>query len=596
MAHIIQLSEEEIAKIAAGQVVERPAHIVKELLENSIDAHATIIDVYCEEAGQKLIRVIDNGCGMSKQDALLAFKRHATSKITALSDLNTIQSFGFRGEALPSIAAVSEVSIRTKSAHDSLGTHIKKDGFIETVHEISCNQGTDISVRDLFYTIPARKKFLKKPHTEWRHITHIFQALSLSYPHITMNLYHNNELIYQCTQTDTLAERVQKLWNTYNTTQFIAIETEKDGCTLEGIVSNYQQSIYHRNSMFCFVNKRWAKNYQLINAILTGYSNILPSNKYPIAILYLTINQAFIDINVHPRKEEIAFMQPRLITRFISETINTHLEKEVSKNLQKTTAFFSQNNPVYPMYSPPSSIEPLAFKKEHTHHPTITQDSLHTTAVTHYEFSGNEKKSMQQRIIPSAFSSGSLIGILHNSYILLHHENGLFMIDQHAAHERILYEKFKKYFGNVPTIALLFPYTLTLTQEEYTILQQHAEVLHDHGIIAEFQDNNRIYITAIPIHIKHIVCKDILSQIATWLLEHTYNYKELTHTTIHEKIHAQLACKAAVKAGDILSTEQVTALIENLSKTENKISCPHGRPTSWLLSTSTIEINFKRRS
>ena len=323
MQKIRQLSLHEAQKIAAGEVVERPANVVKELIENAIDAGATSISIYIEAAGQQLIRIVDNGCGMSVEDAHACFGHHATSKISTVGDLMSLTTFGFRGEALSSIAAVSLVNLLTKQESDESGIFIERHANNLVAEECRpCSVGTDIIIKDIFYNVPARKKFLKKQETEWRAIVHLFNAFCLDYPSIYFKLYSENKLIHNCPATTSSLLRVGQLWDQNDAQHILSLPLySHDGVTISGAVSNHQYYKYDRSYMYFFVNKRWVKNSHLVRAAVRGYANVIPADRYPVTSINIEIDTAQVDINIHPRKEEVQFLHPRRIENCITQAI-----------------------------------------------------------------------------------------------------------------------------------------------------------------------------------------------------------------------------------------------------------------------------------
>lgn len=335
MPKIKQLSSHEAQKIAAGEVVERPANIVKELVENSIDAGSTRISIYIEDGGKKLIRIVDNGYGMDAADAQICFDRHATSKITHVHELETINTFGFRGEALASIAAVSQITLITKEENNLEGTHItiEANNIINT-NFIACPTGTDIHINNLFFNVPARKKFLKTTQTEWRAIQLLFNAFCFDYPDIHFTLFSDGKQVLNCPATHTIKNRALQLWENTMHKHFLDISVNTE-ISVNGIISDHQQYRYDRSSIYFFVNKRWVKNHQLSSALLKGYDNVIPHGRYPIAAINITIPLHEVDINIHPRKEEVKFLHPRLVEQAIQNAIKTALERNTSHNLRK---------------------------------------------------------------------------------------------------------------------------------------------------------------------------------------------------------------------------------------------------------------------
>lgn len=611
MTKIKQLSPHEAQKIAAGEVVERPAHIIKELIENSIDAGASRITIYIEESGKKLIRIVDNGCGMNIHDAQLCFNRHATSKITRVEELESISTFGFRGEALASIAAVSSITLLTKEPQTLEGTKINiSANTITECEPSSCNTGTDITVNNLFFNIPARKKFLKTDQTEWRNILLLFNAFCLDYPHIHFTLFSENKQITNCPSTTTLKNRCLQLWDQQSNIHSIELQKQNyDECEIEGIISNHQHYRYDKNGIHFFVNQRWVKNQQLTNALLRGYANVIPESRYPIAAINITVPTDHVDINIHPRKEEVKFLYPKKIDQALQQAVKTALEKNLSTQIKKEVTFqTAHTNPIFSMQKSESSFKPFNFdnffeKKDST--PFFMQTFPINTSVANtptipekqinipIQASTTDNFESTQQV--KNFLHYEIIGQYKKTYLLLEKEDGLLLIDQHAAHERILYELFSTRFSDVATIQLLFPPIITLTTQEIEILTPHFDLFTSNGIIIEQCAHNQLIIQSLPVHLKDHSINDLLIMVIGWIIE----FKDIDETqfkkTLHEKLHAQMACKAAIKAGDTLSLEKIKQLLEDLDKTSNRFSCPHGRPTGWLISINEIEKKFRRK-
>ncbi len=626
MARIKQLSPHEAQKIAAGEVVERPANVVKELVENSIDAGATSIAIYIEDAGKKLVRIVDNGCGMSQEDAHLCFKHHATSKITSVNQLSSLATFGFRGEALSSIAAVSKIQLLTKEADASLGTRLILENLYTAQEEtVTCNTGTDLQIADLFYNVPARKKFLKTTDTEWRQITLLFNAFCLDYRDVHFSLYHNNALVHSCPPVLTIADRIAQLYDHTVASQLIPVEKKSGDITLEGVISAHTYGRYDRSAIVFLVNKRWVKNHTLSKALLKGYANVLPPDKYPLACLNITLDPAQVDINIHPRKEEVQFLHPRLVEQTIQAAVKEGLEQQLSKQLQKQVTICSAPNVPTSFRSP--ELQPTMYTEGWSKHPSIRQPTLSELQQTTQDEQGGRPfvVSDAEGAVPVRRSLGedgsnhfsnkfqennslilsppqnlksydfTIIGQLHKTYLIIEEKDGLMLIDQHAAHERILYEQFATRFAEVATIPLLFPPTITLTDHELAIVLAHNDVFTHNHIMLEQLGTNQIMVQAVPAHLKEINLQELVRYAIGTIEEHQKLEPELLHKKVHEKLHAQMACKAAVKAGDILTHTQMHQLVTDLQTVNNRVTCPHGRPTTWNISLYEIEKKFKRK-
>jgi DNA mismatch repair protein MutL len=606
MARIKQLSSQEIQKIAAGEVVERPANIVKELIENALDAGATTITIYINDAGKSLIRIVDNGCGMSKEDAQFCFAHHATSKITGIADLATLNTFGFRGEALSSIAAVSKITLITKEKDAATATKVTlEQGIIITHEDISGNTGTDMQVADLFYNVPARKKFLKTNDTEWRQILLLFQALCLDYQQVHFKLFSQGTLFLNCPATTNLQERIAQIWDHTVAQQTIPINADHETFKVTGIISNHTYSRYDRSTLFFLVNNRWVKNYGLSKALLKGYLNVLPPDKFPLACIAITIDPSLIDVNIHPRKEEIQFLNPRIIENAIHDAAKQALENNLSKQLNKTVHFKGEeiSSPIQPFET--------RFQRSSGRTEESAQFISNITPIIATDY-GDQKVSSQNRS-PNTYKATPLplvlrsiedasrriectiIGQFHKTYILIEQENSLYIIDQHAAHERILYEELAHRFENVATIQLMFPPIINLTPDELRLIEAHQKLFVQNNIMIETIGANQIMIQAVPAYLKEIAFEELIRQALGWIIEHNKLDAQELYKKVNEKLHAQMACKAAVKAGDVLTPSQMQQLLHDLQKTPNRFTCPHGRPTGWDISLYEIEKKFKRK-
>lgn len=612
MTKIKKLSDIEAKKIAAGEVVERPINVVKELIENSLDSGAEKITIYLEDGGKKLIRVVDDGCGMSAEDALICFDHHATSKITRVEDLSSLQSFGFRGEALSSISSVSNIELITKEETAEAGTFIKMSGGkYVSQEEIATADGTDISVKDLFFNLPARKKFLKKTETEWKQIVHLFQALCLGYDQVHFVLYHEGKQVYNIPVTDNLMSRISRIFDHNLAENLIPVKGERPDIGLEmyGLASNHQIFRYNKNQIFIFVNSRWVKNIQLSRAITKGYLNVLPDGKFPVAFLFIEISPDEVDINVHPRKEEVSFASSRKVENCIQQAIKYALEVNLSKQLKKDVSIDQVQFPEEKQFAVSGKTPNLFTPAHHTDMdlgtdffeepaPTPLAKSLSAPkhSISFDDLAEEKTEDFQQKQVLSMGMNRDydLIGQYKKTYILLEKEEGLIFIDQHAAHERVLYEVFANKFEDVATIKLIFPAVIDLTSLEMNIVAEYFELLKLHGIQAEVFGPDKVAIQSVPVYLKNVDFSDLLKTMCAWIIDSKDIAPKDLQKTLTEKLRAQMACKAAVKAGDLLTDEQMTNLLDELNKSSNRFACPHGRPTSWTLNISDLEKKFKR--
>lgn len=620
---IRHLKLDQAHKIAAGEVVERPANIVKELIENSIDAGATSITLFIEDGGKELIRIIDNGCGMSPEDARICFDKHATSKIQSIDELESITTFGFRGEALASVAAIARVTLITKEegTHEGIKLTVTNSA-ITSEQSIAAPTGTDISVADLFYNVPARKKFLKKRETEWRHIHQLFQAFCLDYPHIHFKLFSDDKLIHNCPPTQHLANRLMQALELDATVQTIQIQGEREDhqLNISGVISDHQFMRFDRDCIFFFVNNRWIKNYELVRALLKGYLNVIPQGRYPFAAISISIDPKLVDINIHPRKEEVKFMHPQVVENLITMAVKEGLERQLSAQIKRDVKFAPAFEPAlrytsqgsalrangekailhnkeYEFKSIESNSLPFALSTESSlrSDSVYRRDELNSEDTNQISLASSQENTFSSNpVSPSKLEERSRVSQYNKTYILIEQESDLLFIDQHAAHERILYEEFRSNFENIATVSLMFPQLIDVSRADLQQLEPHLDFLNTHGIHIELFSENQFKITAIPVHLKNASIEELLKEMLACIAAHANtNVPELSKI-VHERVHAQMACKAAVKAGDTLSHEEMYKLIENLNKTSNRFSCPHGRPTSWTLQLDEIEKKFKR--
>ncbi len=619
MQKIKKLPPHEAQKIAAGEVVERPSNLLKELLENALDAGSTKISIHIKDGGKQLIRVVDNGCGMSPEDAKLCFEQHATSKITHVDQLQEILTFGFRGEALASIAAVGKTTLITKEKDAEFGTKLQVEQNKTLQHEaVSAVDGTDISVKDIFYNLPARQKFLKKRETEWRQIQQLFYAICLAHIHIDFKLYSEDKLLHNCPPAQDLAQRWQQLFDHQKAQQMINAQHSTSYVSMQGLISDHQLQRYDRNNIYLFVNNRWVKDNALTRAFIRGYQNVLPPMRYPAGCLFITIDTQEVDINIHPRKEEVQFLHPRRVEREIKSCITQALEQQLSSQLQKSVTI-KKDTPFEPasfgapqqVHAQPAqnSFTPFNFDSflntpaftasadaeiRKAEHATDMQDTATPEKNKTIDEIENITSEKQRVVAPSAQQHYELIGQYKKTYLLLEQEDGLFLLDQHAAHERILYEEFVAQHGNIAKVALLFPQIITFAKDEVNIIAQHTQLFAQYGIELEQFGDDSIKILATPVSLKNVALDEIIRQTVGWIGEFAHLGKEQFAQHMQKKLYADMACKAAVKAGDTLSTEQMQKLLIDLHNTNERFSCPHGRPTSWLLHHDEIKKKFKR--
>lgn len=611
MARIKQLSYHEAQKIAAGEVVERPANVVKELVENSLDAGSNSISIYIEDAGKKLIRIIDDGSGMDKEDAYMSIKHHATSKINSVNDLASISTFGFRGEALSTISAVSKVTLTTKEEVGTAGISLTiYDSAVQKESLTASNKGTDISVEELFYNVPVRKKFLKTKETEWRAIVQLFHAFCFSYLSVHFKLYHEGKLVYNCPATTELTTRLSQLFDANLVRNMLIFNQahERMRISISGALSNSHYTRYDRNHIFLFVNNRWIKNHKLVQAFIKGYKNSLQPNVYPVGFIFITIDPAYVDINIHPRKEEVQFLHPKIVEEYLKDAVEARLELHAIEKLGAAPQAVHKFSAVTSGQQTTITLEPLRISYNLQENTGSARQSVQESSdflnMLQENFGPSETTMHQQASIPTNIKEAAasaepqdtnytLLGQALKTYIVIETAAGITMIDQHAAHERIMYEQFKNNFTNIARAPLLFPQIITLSKEDVETLAPHLPLFEPLGLYIEPVSAQQLMIKETPLFLKNQPIDDIMHDMITCINQERITSSEL-RKLLQEKIQAQMSCKAAVKAGDVLSPESMHEIIKELLSCPNKTTCPHGRPTIWQLTEHEMKKKFKR--
>ncbi len=570
MDKIIQLNENISNMIAAGEVVERPLSVVKELIENSIDAHASQIDIYLEEAGMRLIRVADNGDGMSPNDCNLAFSRHATSKIKTKHDLFNISTLGFRGEALPSIASVSRVELISSEGTEGCIVKIN-GGEKENAKPTAAKKGTDISVKNLFYNTPARLKFIKSLNFELSIISDYVTKVALMRPEISFRLMNNNKVLMQTEGSDDLLKTISQVYGIKIAKEMKKVETSNYDYTVSGYISNPVVSRASKNYINIIVNDRVIRNYNISNAIIGGFGNKLPSDRFPITVLHIECDPLLIDVNVHPNKMQVKMTDERSLTVMIKKAIQEVLSETISiPSIEITTdkrEEFSFDD------------KPLVRPKQET----IYQDQLDLPMHVKEDV----EESLEEPSIQ--FPNLEYIGQFHLSYLLCQSEDGLYIIDQHAAAERVRYEHNLNFLSkeSVETMDLLTPFNLEFSTEEMIRLDEHMEDIKSRGLRLEKSGINSYFLRRVPLWFRHGMETEYAIELIQSVLEKRAN-KDI------DKLAAILACKRSIKANDSISRVEVDTLITDLKHCTNPFTCPHGRPTVIKYSKHEIERYFRR--
>lgn len=596
-------------QISAGEVVERPASVIKELLENSLDAGADEIRVEIEKGGKRLIRVSDNGCGMSQDDAFLALERHATSKINTSEDLFALHSFGFRGEALPSIAAVSRLTLQTREEEQVEGWSIYVEGgTVRRAEAAGLSRGTCIEVRDLFFNTPARRKFLRRDDTETSHIADVVSKLALAHPGVHMRLQNQGRTILEAYRHDTLEARIAAVLGRSLLKDLQAISHEGgDGLTLHGFIGSPDCTRSTTGHMYSYVNGRYIRDRVIQHAILDGYRNLLLKGRYPVVVLFLEIDPALVDVNVHPTKHEVRFRDQSLVHDFVSQAVRSSLrpaewlqvDRPAAEEPASIPSIVSVTDKTATPQVPDVQELPLA-----THHRERIQESLETYAGRSFQSTSLPVyHASPDRACPSEaqnssepggfFGSLQILGQYHNSYIICQDGDDLVLIDQHAAHERIGFEKLKEQWrsGAVERQQLLFPAVFEVDFREKDSLQQHLQDLLKFGFEIEPFGGNSFALQGVPALLKDVDGVELLRDVAAELGQHSASH--LIEDAV-DRLLILMACHGMVRANQALTRPEMLALLRELDLVDFKTHCPHGRPVMKRLVLAEIEKMFKR--
>lgn len=585
---IIKVMDELLAnKIAAGEVVERCASVVKELVENSIDAGSTEIKVLLKDAGTREIKVVDNGKGMDKDDAVLAFSRHATSKIDDEDDLYRLETLGFRGEALASIAAVSKVDLKTCSS--DIGTQvIINGGKILDVSLGDARRGTIITVSELFYNTPARLKHMKSLYTELASITDYMNKLALSHPNIRFILENNDNLILRTDGSGNLLKVIQSIYGNDVVRKMVPVSGENADYEINGYISLPEVHRSSRNNMVTIVNGRVVRNTEINRVINEAYHSYKPDNRYPITVLNIIVDPSVIDVNIHPTKMDIKFSKMDTLIELINEMVvskisnrelipKAFLKEEVKEEkIIEKPKYIEQ---FIKLDSKGSTIEEVDIPDEEL----IVNDDLDIDIV-----SDDEDYKVEEKLMPEMYP----VGLVHGTYIILENEKGMYLMDLHAAKERCNYERFKKAMGEpiIASTAMLFPITIELTSSEYIVLKEHLNMLTDLKFKVEEFGINSIIVKEHPAWLPTNNIEDSIRTIIDVIIKE----KEFSIEKFNEKVATMMSCKHAVRANTHLTMEDMRDLVEDLRNCKNPFNCPHGRPTTVFYSNYDLEKLFKR--
>lgn len=633
MSKIKVLDDLTIQKIAAGEVIERPGSIVKELVENSIDAKAENIVIEIKYGGKSYIRVTDDGEGMTKEDLELAFKRHSTSKLSSIEDLYNIFSLGFRGEALSSIVSVSKIEVLSKTQDDLAGIRaIIEDGKIISITPVGCPKGTTIIVKDLFYNIPVRKKFLKSDMSEGNFISNIINNLALGHFDKSFKFIKDNKVILNTGKNNKALDNIYKVLGKDISKNLLPLKHKDNNFEIKGFISNNTLYRGNRAHQYLYVNNRYVVNPGIAKVIENRYKSIIPLNRFPIFVLYIYINPNQIDVNIHPTKEEIKFIQKDLIFGTISNIIYEHLNPAISVPKMKFEDKIEDKKDILPKLFAETPInkskgssgqefediivydftkEEFPDKKKYEDSAIVFEDiedinidnSLikepFNEQIAYIDINENKKEELEteeiveEQKIDDTLLDIEILGRAFNTYIIAESKNdkNLFFIDQHAAHERIMYEKYKRDYAEekIYTQQLLSPEIIELNHTEKNNLMENIQLFKDIGFDLDEFGENSIAIRGIPMVFGAPSTKDLFLNI----LDEIKNEVKTSYDIRIDKI-MKLACTSAIKSGDKLDDREIYKLVEDLISCENPYTCPHGRPTMIEMSKKSIEKEFLR--
>jgi len=591
MSKIVLLPEDLINKIAAGEVIERPASVIKELVENSLDAGATKILVELEESGKRRIKIIDNGEGMSPEDAEKSILRHATSKIRSVDDLFSIKTLGFRGEALASIAAVSKLSLITKQKNVLEGFSLQiEGGNILSRNIVGTEQGTTLDVQDIFFNTPARKKFLKTDAVELKHCADVITHYALANPAVTFKLTHDNNILLHSPALNDSRSTIASIYGVQTAKELLEVKYQDDKIKINGFISKPYHVRNDKNQQVLFVNGRWIKNADVTNAVYEGYHSTLFVNKHPVFVLHLQLDPETIDVNVHPQKQEIKIEQKEQVAAAVAVAVREALQ---SNKLMPTV---DVNTEQQITFGTPISRKEVKASVKYPFEPSAqTVFAVEEAAAMYDSAEANVPVIIEQfkstELVHEKLPSMKLFGQVHKTYFLAETEGGLFYIDQHAAHERVMYESLLNQFlhGKVEVQQLLQGEVLDVSVAEKILLEEKKEELKKLGFDLEYFGGNAFAVKTIPLVFGKVKISELLHDILSML----ENKKSILEKK--EEILTRMACRAAVMAGDMVTIPQMEKILRELSKTELPYTCPHGRPTLMKVTIDELEKKFRRK-
>lgn len=558
----IKVMDRKLAdKISAGEVIEKCVSIVKELVENSIDAESSEIKIELKESGTRMIRVTDNGIGMSKEDALLAFERHATSKLLSEFDLFRISSLGFRGEALPSIAAVSKVVLKT--CNSNIGTEISINGGEFINQKVSdARIGTIIEVNDIFYNTPARLKFMGSLYSELANIVEYINKMALSYPDIKFKLLNDNKVLLNTDGSGNILKNIKEIYGTGIAKKMINIEGYNDDYDIYGYISMPEITKSNRSNIITFVNKRLVRNNELNKIILEVYNRYIPDNRYPIIILNIVCDPSFVDVNIHPSKMDVKFSEFNSLKDLVSKKIKEALDSNLL-------------------------IPSIETKDENAN--IKTYENISFDIEREYKVEESKNIVNEKVLLPELYP----VGLVSGTYIICQNENGMYIIDQHAAKERINLEMYIKNLSNVSKskTSLLIPIILEFPKNEFILINKNIDKLINIGLDISEYGKNSFIIKGHPTWLLSGYEEESIKKILEVFIEENKNF---SYEKFIDNVAETLSCKLAIKANENISIKEMESLINDLRKCDNPYTCAHGRPTIIFYSNYELEKLFKR--
>lgn len=603
MNRINILNADTANKIAAGEVVERPSSVVKELVENSLDAGAKNITIEIQNGGESLIKIIDDGSGVHPEDVEKAFNPHATSKIKDTYDIFSINTLGFRGEALPSIASIARVDFKSKTEDFDMGKElIISGGEKESLTDCSMNRGTQIEVRDLFFNVPARKKFLKTTARESALINDLVNRISLANPDVSFKLFNNNKKILNTYGNGKLIDVIRTIYGKSTAENLIYFEEHKDTASVYGFIGNDTLARASRNNQSLFVNKRYVKNRSLTVAVENAFRSFNVTGKFPFFVLFIDTYPELIDVNIHPTKSEIKFKDERFIFKVVFDAVHSAMREYVKDTFtlpeEEEKKFEALKEEVI-QESLDKEISTLEKLKENINiknelKDKVSENTYDSLESSDYKCNKNEYgNSLEKTIYREAkFPKLRVIGQFNKTYILAEYDSTLYLIDQHAAHEKILFDKYSSDIAKkkVEIQPLMIPLVVTLPTEDYLYYDENKEIFEKAGFkISDFGDNS-IRIEEVPYFLDKLNPTELITSMIN-------NLKKMgTGETVEVKYNkiASMSCRAAVKANDVLSILEMENLIEDLRYINDPFHCPHGRPTIIKFTSYELDKKFKR--